>query len=245
MTSSSSARAADEALRSKAGDDVDEFAAAWDIASSPYLPEFVLVSALFALTGAGERPVGIGRLAATVGRPEPETRALASSLGDLARVEGGIVNLTLGTSSPSPRFRVRIDGRVIKAGGCAPDLFWIAACAKKTVHVDTACRATGTPIQVELGPAGVTAVEPHTTVVAVVHPGSQPELMNTIDATIDGTVRPDEDFCYHQPFFATPEAASEWVSAHPGGRLFTVAGVLDFWRRVTSEALAKAHVNIL
>jgi hypothetical protein len=87
-------------------------------------------------------------------------------------------------------------------------------------------------------------VEPDTTVVAVVHRGSQPELMDAIDATIDRTTGPDEDFCYHQPFFATPETATEWLAAHPGGRLFTVAEFLEFWRQVTTETLTKTNVDI-
>ncbi|WP_291418421.1 organomercurial lyase [Actinophytocola sp.] len=164
-----------------------------------------------------------------------ETRALTGSLGDLVRLGDEVVHLVIGTSSPPPRFQVRIDDRTIKAGGCAPDLFWIAVCTQKSVYVDTACRATGTPIRVTLGPAGVAAVEPDTTVVAVVHPGMQPELMDTIDATIHNTTGPDEDFCYHQPFFA----------AHPGGRVFPVADFLEFWRRLTRETLAKANVDIL
>jgi hypothetical protein len=223
-------------------DAMDDFVAAWDIANSAYQPAFVLVSALFALTSAGERPVAVDRLAATVRRPVAETRALAGSLGELVRLDNADVHLVLGTSSPSPRFLVRIGDRTIKAGGCAPDLFWIAVCSGKTVRVDTECQASGAPIHVEIDPDGVT-VEPPTTVVAVVHPGRQPELMDTIDATITNTAGPDEDFCYHQPFFAAPDAGATWLAAHPGGRLFTVAEFLEFWRRVTIETLGKATVD--
>lgn len=223
-------------------DDLDDFVAAWDIAGSAYLPAFVVVSALFRLTGAGERPMGIERLATTVQRPVAETRALAESLGDLVRIENDVVHLRLGASHQPTRFLVRIDDRTIKAGGCAPDLFWIAVCSGKTVHVTTTCHATGTPIRAEIGTDRV-AAEPASTVVAVVHPGRQPELADTIEPTLDGTAGADEDFCYHQPFFATPDAATDWLATHPGGRLFTVAEFLAFWHRVTHDTLAAAGVD--
>lgn len=223
---------------------MEDFLAAWDIASSEYLPAFVVVSALFALTGAGVRPVGIERLADTVNRPVGETRALVDSLGGLARVDGESVHLTLGATTQSPRFRVRIEDRAIKAGGCAPDLFWIAVCSGKRVQVEAICRASAAPIRVELRPDGTASADPPGTVVAVVHPGRQPELMDTIRDTMDGTAGPDEDFCYHQPFFASPEAAAGWLATHPGGRLFTVAEFVTFWRRVTEGALAAAGVDI-
>lgn len=223
----------------------EEFEAAWNIANSRYLREFVMVSALFALTGAGEQPVDIERVAANTGETAPDARELIESLGRLAHVDHETVYLTPGTSSPSPRFLVRIDDRLINSGGCAPDLFWIAVCSGKTVDVETHCRATGTPIRTHLRSDGTANATPTETVVAVVHPGKQPELLDTIDATRTDTSAPDEDFCYHQPFFASPSAATEWLDTHPGGRVFTVAEFYDFWRRITQNTLAKANVHIL
>lgn len=120
---------------------VEDFLAAWDIANSQYQTAFIAVSALFGLTGAGERPVRMERLAATVRRPVAETRALVDSLGELTHVDEEMVHLTLGASSQSTRFRVQIEDRAIKAGGCAPDMFWIAVCSGKPVQVETICRS--------------------------------------------------------------------------------------------------------
>src|SRR5205823_13161080 len=109
-----------------------------------------LVSALFKLTGAGERPVSVDRLAAVVGQPVEETVRLARQIFRKVSVRRGLLQLDLGTDSPSSRFRLQIDDRVIGAEGCAVDMIWMALFIDRPLHVEATCAATGTPIQVEL-----------------------------------------------------------------------------------------------
>lgn len=192
-----------------------------------------LVSALFKLTAAGEHPVEVERLAATVGKPVPETVKLARQIFRTVVVRDGLLDLRLGSASKPARFRLRIDGRVIDAGGWAVDLVWMAMFIDKPLGIDATCAATGAPIQVDLTPDGVRRADPPSTVLAVLDRAA-PEIQRM------GTryEAANDEVCVHQPFFASAEVAGVWLASHPGGRLFPVAEFFEEWRRQLSSLTA-------
>src|SRR5881409_369257 len=104
---------------------VDDFDAAWQTVGQQYQPAILVTSALIKLTGAGERPVEVERLAATTGRPVDETLALARQFLKV-NVQDGLVHLDLSTTGASARYRLQIGERTIDANGCAPDIVWTA-----------------------------------------------------------------------------------------------------------------------
>jgi hypothetical protein len=125
-------------------------------------PAVRLVSALFNLTGAGEQPV-------------EETMRLAHQIFRTAVVRDGLLDLRLGTVTESPRFRLRIDGRVIDAEGCAVDLLWMALFIDKPLQLEASRAAIGRSIHVDPGPEGVRGADPPSTVFAVLDPAA-PEI---------------------------------------------------------------------
>jgi len=203
---------------------VDDFDAAWQTVGQQYQPAILVTSALIKLSGAGERPVEVERLAATSGRPVDETLALARQFLKV-NVQDGLVHLDLSATGASARYRLQIRERTIDANGCAPDIVWTALLVDTPIQAQATCPATGTPIRVDLTPDGVEHVEPPSTVIAVISPLA-PQLQQ-----LSSGEQADVDVCAHQPFFASAEAAAEWQAQHPGGRIFPVSEFVAWWRR--------------
>lgn len=202
---------------------LDDFDSAWQEMFAQFLPQIALTSALFELTGMGEHPVEIMRLAAAIGRSPDETVALAQQWARV-RVADGLISFDP-EGSPYSRYRVEMGTRVLNTGGCAPDIFWAVLAAGISVSVESKCPTTGTLIQVNLSPAGVERVEPPGTVVMVLHPRAQvlQEMENVEDA--------DANVCSQQSFFASAEAAANWLASHPGGRMYPVAEFFEWFQQ--------------
>jgi alkylmercury lyase len=203
---------------------VDDFDAAWQTVGQQYQPAILVTSALIKLTGAGERPVTVERLAAASGRPVDETLALARQFLKVC-VQEGLINLDLSAVGPSARYRLQIGARTIDADGCAPDIVWTALLAGTPIRAEATCPATGTRIRVDLTPDGVERVEPPSMVVAVISPLA-PQLQQ-----LSNGEQADADICSQQPFFASAEAAADWLALHPQGRIFPVREFFVWWRR--------------
>jgi alkylmercury lyase len=212
---------------------VDDFDGAWQTVGQQYQPAIQVTSALIRLTGAGERPVEVERLAAASGRPVDETLALARQFLKV-HVKDGLIQLDLTGAGPSARYRLQIGERPIATGGCAPDIVWTALLAGKPIQAQATCPATGSPIRVDLTPDGVERVEPPSTVIALLNPLA-PQLQQ-----LSSPEQVDADVCAHQPFFASVEAATAWLAQHPGGRIFPVREFFAWWRRF----LAAMNVDI-
>jgi len=208
----------------------DDFDSAWQEALAQFQPQIALTTALFNLTELGEHPVEIERLAETLRRPPDETVALVQQWARV-RVEDGCLSFDP-ESSPFSRYRIEFGTRMMDVGGCAVDLFWAALAAGISIQTESKCQTTGTTIRVGLSPDGVERVEPPDTVVAVLHPRAQvlQEMSNVEDA--------DADVCSQQPFFASAEAATSWLAAHPGGRIYPVAEFFAWFRRNLAQTSA-------
>jgi len=206
---------------------VDDFVAAWQIVGQQYQPAIFVTSALIKLSGGGERPVEVERLAAATGRPVDETLALARQFLKV-NVQDGLVHLDLSAAGTPARYRLQIGARTIDVGGCAPDIVWIALLAGTPIHAEATCPATRSPIRVDFTPDGVGRVEPPSTVIAVISPLA-PQLQQ-----LSSREQADADICSQQPFFASAEAAAHWQAQHRGGRIFPVRQFFVWWRRFLS-----------
>ena len=156
-----------------------------------------LAWAAIKLTKAGRHPVGVGRLAATVGMEPAEARRLLELAGFGVRGELVAVDRALRARREAGRDR-----------GCSTDLFLLAIATGERVHAESRCPATGIRIRVELCADAVRLVDPPSAVVAVVDGDFGPDLLDTL--------------CTEQPFFASPVAAQDWLVANPGGRIHPV-----------------------
>lgn len=191
--------------------------------------EIDMMSAVFGLTRAGERPVEITRLAAAIGRDREETLALARYFG--LRMQGELVHYDP-DAGPTARFRLHINGRTVDVGGCAIDVIWMASAIDVPLDAEATCPTTGAPIHVHLTPDGVERLEPSTTVVAGLDPERAPQLQGP------GVASPEEierDVCSQILFLTSPEAASDWLDRRGGGRIFQVGDLFEEWRSLSSN----------
>ena len=203
---------------------VDDFDAGWQTVGRQYQPAIQVTSALIKLSGGGERPVEVEQLAAASDRPVDETLALARQFLKV-NVQEGLVHLGLSTAGTSARYRLQIGARTIDAGGCAPDIVWMALLAGTPIHAQATCPATGSPIRVDFTPDGVERVEPPSSVIAVISPFA-PQLQQ-----LSSREQAEADVCSQQPFFASAEAAADWQAQHPAGRIFPVRECFVWWGR--------------
>jgi len=202
---------------------VDDFDSAWQEVFAQFRPQVVMTTALLKLTGMGEHPVEIEQLASTIGQSLDETVALAGQWAYVCVAEGYIHFDPKG--SPYSRYRVKVGTRVLDTGGCAVDLFWAVLATGASVRAESRCPTTGTPIRVDLSPEGVESVSPPGAMVTVLHPRAQVlQEMNTVEDA-------DANVCSQQSFFASAEAAANWLTMHPGGRVYSVAAAFEWFRQ--------------
>lgn len=178
--------------------------------------EFAFVPALVRLLARGA-PVDVEVLAAEGGWPVDEVR---DGLARHPSVEwddhGKIVGFGLTLRSTPHRFD--FDERTVY-GWCASDVLSFPFLLDHPGVVSSACPVTGRSIRVEVTPNRVVKVEPPEAVVSSLRPGKRVDDIRA-------------DICGEGLFFASREAASDWLEAHENGILHTVEEDFDVHKEV-------------
>ncbi|MEU9426253.1 organomercurial lyase MerB [Streptomyces sp. NPDC048342] len=172
---------------------------------------------------AGGEPVTVDRLAAQAGRTEDEIREVLADMPDTEYdTEGRIIGNGL-THNPTPH-RYETSGRTLYAW-CAMDTLVFPAMVGHTAQVTSPCRATGEPVRLTVTPDGPTHVEPATAVVSVV----TPDAPTSVRAA----------FCNQVHFFASADAAKDWLTEHPDASVVPVADAFEVGRPIIEQVLAR------
>jgi alkylmercury lyase len=152
------------------------------------------------------RPISPERLAAELGRSrEDVVSVLRKRLSLEWDAAGNLVGAGL-TLNPTPH-RFELNGRVLFTW-CALDSLMFPGLIGQTVHVQSPCASTGTPIRVTVTPHGVEQLEPPQAVVSLVTPEASADIRRV--------------FCDYVHFFRSPQAASAWLDQHPGATILPV-----------------------
>jgi alkylmercury lyase len=160
---------------------------------------------------------------AETGRPETEIRQALAAMPDTEYdAAGRIIGFGL-TFNPTPH-RYETNGRTFYTW-CALDTLTFPAILGHTAQVTSPCRATGEPVRVTVTPEGSTSVEPPTAVVSLITPDA-PTTIRT-------------SFCNQVHFFASPEAARDWLSEHPNARVLPVTDAYEAGRPLIEQILAE------
>jgi len=183
-----------------------------------------LAWAVVKLTQAGLEPVGVERLARSVGIETAEARRVAGLIG--FPVEGDAVSMTWPPAGTRPHLMTVGDRRIGTGGGCSVDAFLLAIATGELVHAESACPATGMRIHIDLTADAVLRVDPPEAVVAVVG-FREADLTLGLDAI-------STQICAHQPFYASAAAAAGWLAEHPGGRVHPVSEYLEHAHRLVA-----------
>ena len=167
--------------------------------------------------------------------PERLARALGRSPADVVAVlgkrpsiewdaAGNVIGSGL-TLNPTPH-RFELNGRTLFTW-CALDSLMFPGLLGQTVHVQSPCASTATPIRVTITPHGVEHVKPAAAVVSVITPEASPDIRRV--------------FCDYVNFFRSPEAASTWLAQHPHATVVPVREAYQLGKRLvelTDRSLA-------
>ncbi len=167
-----------------------------------------IVVHLYRLLGAGE-PVSPRRLADAVNLPEPRVREILGQWPGVYYDSDGSVIGFWGLALGEMPHRFEVGGRTLYTW-CAWDSLFIPEMLGKPARVTSEDPVTKEKIFLVVGPDGVEEISPATTVVSFLTPDrpfDQDVIMN---------------FCRFVHFFASPETAAKWTTAHPGTFLLSV-----------------------
>ena len=157
---------------------------------------------LYRLLGEG-KPVSPRRLARAINLPETRIlEILGSWPGVYYDGEGSVIGFWGLALGEMPQ-RFEVDGRTLYTW-CAWDSLFIPDLLGKTARVSSADPVTKEKISLVVGPDGIKAITPATTVVSFLTP----------DRPFDQDVI--MSFCHFVHFFASPESAKKWTTEHPG-----------------------------
>lgn len=180
-----------------------------------------LLRPLLTLLATGE-PVTLVQLAAHADRTVDEIR---EALADMPDTEYDTVGRIIGnglTHNPTPH-RYQTGDRTLYAW-CAMDTLVFPAIIGHTTQVTSPCRVTGEPVRLTVTPDGPTSVEPATAVVSIV----TPDAPTSVRAA----------FCNQVHFFASTDAAKDWLAEHPDAQVLPVADAYEVGRPLIEQILA-------
>lgn len=176
----------------------------------------------------------IGHLLPVVFRIQAEGRAVtaeevAATTGRSAGEVAELLRDYLPIGDPRlPGHSVHLHGaeRAQTVHGCAADALAVGVLVGRPARVTSRCHATGQQVTVDLGPGGVTRVQPVGAVVSLVPTGDPADLAASI--------------CMHGHFFVSAEAAADWQAEHPDGAVVSMADAFRYIEGVFGEFIAPA-----
>ena len=167
------------------------------------------------------KPASPEEIAAASGKSPEEVRAALDRFPSAEWDEQGRV-VGLGLTLQLTPHRLELEGHTLFAW-CALDTLLFPVLLGRPASVESPCRGTGSPVHIEVTPAGIEAVEPPSAVVSIV---AARDLANFRRVS-----------CNNTHFFSSPEAASRWLEKHPEA---TILSVEDAFRlgRLIAEGLS-------
>ena len=123
--------------------------------------------------------------------------------------------------------RLEIDGRALYAW-CAWDTLFLPEILRGAAVVRSACPTTGATVSLEVDATGIHRVAPDTAVLSFLRP--------------DGPFTDEviSSFCHFVHFFASAEAAAEWIERHPNTHTLSLDEGFELARRHNRERLGAA-----
>ena len=166
------------------------------------------------------RPVAVEDLTRATGRSPAAVRDGLAGLADTEYDDQGRV-VGHGITLRRTPHQFTVDGQRLYTW-CALDTLIFPTVLGRAATVASPTPGTGELVRLAVDPAaGVTELDPATAVVSVLIP--------------DTTSGVRSAFCNQVHFFATPEAAQNWLIQHPGSAILSVAEAFDLGRRLAQD----------
>jgi alkylmercury lyase len=202
---------------------VDAIAGAFIVMTGP---EQRLVVTAYRLLGQGA-PVDVAVLAGASGWAIDEVDARLRSWPGVYLDGGGrLVGLWGMAAEAVSQHVARIAGHGTVWMWCALDPLFIVPLLGEDATVNSTCPTTGDPIRLRVNATGVVTVEPVSMVVSLLLP----------DGPFDDNIR--QTFCHFVHFFASPAAADDWITYHPGTFWLAMTDAAEVGRRLARRAFS-------
>jgi alkylmercury lyase len=163
------------------------------------------------------RELAKGRPVAPESLPAPGGSAALDRWPNVERDEHGRIVAFSGLTLEPTAHRFTVGGRQLHTW-CAWDTLFLPALLDQAAHVRSSCPVTGTEVQLDVAPSGVSAVAPEPLWV------SFPARSTTSATNLTAT------FCCHVHFLASRSAADDWLGGHPGGTVLTLQDAFELGR---------------
>jgi alkylmercury lyase len=143
--------------------------------------------------------------------------------------DGNVVGIA-GLSQNQHPHRFTIKG-IRLATWCAWDALFLPVMLQQTAEVSSQCPVTGEVIRLTITPEGVTSYQPASAVISIVIPQTTTSGLESVEEIWT-------TFCQHVHFFASPQAAQEWVAARGQEiAILTIEEAFELGRLTLSEVL--------
>jgi alkylmercury lyase len=170
-------------------------------------------------------PVGVTDLASATGRSIEEIHAALEAMADTEYDGSGRI-VGQGLTQRATQHRFEVDGEQLYTW-CALDTLIFPTLLGASARIESASKASGTPVRMRVDGSGVTGVEPTTAVVSLINP----EDIRSVRSS----------FCNQVHFFASPEEAAPWLENHPDGSVIPVQEAYRLASTMAEQVLARAH----
>jgi alkylmercury lyase len=169
---------------------------------------------------ARDEPLDLGELVEVAGDAGAGlARVIAAQPGAEWDSDGRLVGFGL---TPRPTdYRFLIAGKT-RYTWCASDTLFFTVILGEPSVAESTCPMTGQQIRLELTPEAVISVTPPDAVVSQWH---RHVLVDNLRA----------DICTHGHFFASPNAAANWLAVHPDGEVRSIAEAFAQCRAACEE----------
>lgn len=174
-------------------------------------------------------PVGVEQLAAAMNVPAAKAGDLLQrpSIKALIYPDEHDRVLGFGGLAATPmHHKFQVNGRTLWTW-CAWDSLFIPELLDTTAHVESPDPESGEVVRLEVGPGGVTAVEPDTAMVSFLVPDATE--FDKSAANVMAT------FCHFVFFFASRESGERWVAKHRGTFLYSLDEAVVLARRLNAK----------
>jgi alkylmercury lyase len=167
------------------------------------------------------KPASPEEIAAASGKSPEEVRAALDRFPSAEWDEQGRV-VGLGLTLRLTPHRLELEGRNTLFAWCALDALLFPILLGGPASIESPCRGTGESVHIEVTPAGIEAVEPHSAVVSIV---AAPDLANFRSIS-----------CNNTHVFASPEAASRWLEKYPEATILSAEDAFRLGRLIAETS---------
>jgi len=178
--------------------------------------------------GGPVSPERVEQIASALDLPQQTAHEVLDKMCERDQDGNGVGIAGLSQNQHPHRFTVN---GIPLATWCAWDSLFLPVMLQQTAEVSSSCPTTGEVIQLTITPQGATSYQPASTVISIVIPQPTTKGLESVEEIW-------MTFCHHVHFFASLQAAQEWVATRGQQiAILTIEEAFELGRLTFSEVL--------